>query len=98
MYWYQIVIPIIKEVRQTIHTDANQNASLITADFLAMVYKNEQSLTAYLCRGWARLENDFNLICRWCVIMIKSHMINVHMTRFSLIAYIFDLILLSVYA
>ena len=53
MYWYQIMIPIIKEVRQTIYTDANQNASLITADFLAVVCKNEQSRTAYLCRGWA---------------------------------------------
>ena len=27
-----------------------------------MIYKNEQPRTASLCRGWAMLENDFNLI------------------------------------
>ena len=35
-----------------------KHASLITTDFLAMIYKNEQSSFAYLCRGLTRLEND----------------------------------------
>ena len=26
-----------------------------------MIYKKEQPRTASLCRGWAMLENDFNL-------------------------------------
>ena len=43
---------------------STKNASLIMTDFVAMMYKNEQSRTASLCRGWAMLENDFNLICR----------------------------------
>ena len=46
------------------YTDVNKNASLIISDFLAMIYKNEQPRTAYLCKGLARLENDFNLTCR----------------------------------
>ena len=41
-----------------------KNASLIIIDFLAMIKENEQRRTASLCRGWAMLENDFNLICR----------------------------------
>ena len=41
-----------------------KNASLIITDVLAMIYKNEQPRTASLCRGWAMLENDFNLTCR----------------------------------
>ena len=40
---------------------STKNASLIITDFLAMVYKNEQSRNASLYRGWAMLENDFNL-------------------------------------
>ena len=43
---------------------STKNASLIITDFLAMIYKNEQPRTAILCRGWAMLENDINLICR----------------------------------
>ena len=43
---------------------STKNASLIITNFLAMLYKNEQPRTASLCRGWAMLENDFNLICR----------------------------------
>ena len=43
---------------------STKNTSLIITDFLAMIYKNEQSRTASLCRGWAMLENDFNLIYR----------------------------------
>ena len=43
---------------------STKNASLIITDFLAMIYKNEQPRTASLCRGWAMLENEFNLICR----------------------------------
>ena len=35
-----------------------KHASLITTDFLAMIYKNEQPSFAYLCRGLTRLEND----------------------------------------
>ena len=50
------------------HTDVNKNASLIITEFSAMVYKSEQPRTAYLCRDWARLENGFDLICRWRVI------------------------------
>ena len=56
------------------------NASLIITDFLAMIYKNEQSHTASLCRGWAMLEIDFNLICRSRVIPMTSYRLNVHMT------------------
>ena len=41
-----------------------KNASLIITDVLAMIYKNEQPRTAFLCRGWEMLENDINLICR----------------------------------
>ena len=43
---------------------STKNASLIITDFLAMIKENEQLRTASLCRGWAMLENDFNLICR----------------------------------
>ena len=43
---------------------STKNASLIITDFLAMIYKNEQPPTASLCRGWAMLKNDLNLICR----------------------------------
>ena len=43
---------------------STKNASLIITDFLAMIKENEQRRTASLCRGWAMLENDFNLICR----------------------------------
>ena len=43
---------------------STKNASLIITDFLAMIYKNEQPCTVSVCRGWAMLENDFNLICR----------------------------------
>ena len=43
---------------------STKNASLIITDFSAMIYKNEQPRTASLCKGWAILENDFNLICR----------------------------------
>ena len=34
---------------------------------LTHYHKNEQPRTASLCRGWAMLENDFNLICMWRV-------------------------------
>ena len=57
-----------------------KNASLIIIDFLAMIKENEQRRTASLCRGWAMLENDFNLICRWRVILMTSCRLNVHMT------------------
>ena len=40
------------------------STKLIITDFSAMIYKYEQADTASLCRGWAILENDFNLICR----------------------------------
>ena len=43
---------------------STKNTSLIITDFLAMIYKYEQPRTASLCRGWAMLGNDFNLICR----------------------------------
>ena len=45
---------------------STKNASLIITDFSAMIYKKKQPRrpTASLCRGWAILENDFNLICR----------------------------------
>ena len=43
---------------------STKNASLIITDFLAMIKENEQRRTASLCRDWAMLENDFNLICR----------------------------------
>ena len=43
---------------------STKSASLIITDFLAMIYKNEQPRNASLCRGWAMLDNDFNLICR----------------------------------
>ena len=43
---------------------STKNASLVITDFLAMIYKNEQPRTATLCRGWAMLENDLNLIFR----------------------------------
>ena len=46
-----------------IYTDVNKKR-LTHDDFVVMMYKNEQPITAYLCRGWVRLENDFNLICR----------------------------------
>ena len=51
---------------------STKNASLIITDFLAMIYKNEQPRTASLCRGWAMLDNDFNLICRRPVIHAQS--------------------------
>ena len=41
-----------------------KNASLIITDFLAVIKENEQRRTASLCRGWAMLETDFNLISR----------------------------------
>ena len=50
--------------KDKIYTDVNKNASLIITDFLAMTKENEQRRTASLCRGWAMLENDYNLICR----------------------------------
>ena len=59
---------------------STKNASLIITDFLAIIYKTEQSRTASLCRGYAMLENDFNLICRWPVIPMTSYSLNVHMT------------------
>ena len=43
---------------------STKNASLIITDFLAMIKENEQRRTDSLCRGWAMLENDFNLTCR----------------------------------
>ena len=43
---------------------STKNASLLITDFLAMMYKNEQPRTRYLCRGWAMLVNDFKLKCR----------------------------------
>ena len=43
---------------------STKNASLIITYFLTMIYKTEQPHTASLCRGWAMLENDFNLIRR----------------------------------
>ena len=43
---------------------STKNASLSITDFLAMIKVNEQRRTASLYRGWAMLENDFNLICR----------------------------------
>ena len=59
---------------------STKNASLIITDFLAMIYKNEQPRTASLCRGWAMLENDLNLICKWRVIPMTTYKLNVHMT------------------
>ena len=59
---------------------STKNASLIITDFLAMIKENEQWRTASLCRGWAMLENEFNLICRWRVIPMTSCRLNVHMT------------------
>ena len=59
---------------------STKNASLIITDFLAMVKENGQWRTASLCRGWAVLENDFNLICRWRVIPMTSYRLTVHMT------------------
>ena len=59
---------------------STKNASLIITDFLAMIHKNEQPRTASLCRGWAMLENDFNLICRYRVIPMTSYRLDVHMT------------------
>ena len=58
---------------------STKNASLIITDFLAMIYKNEQPRTASLCRGWAIVEIDFNLICRRRVIPMTSYRLNVHM-------------------
>ena len=58
---------------------STKNASLIITDFLAMIKENEQRLTAYSCRGWTMLENDFNLICRGRVIPMTSYRLNVHM-------------------
>ena len=66
--------------KASIYTDVNLNASLIITDFSAMIYKNEQSRTASLCRGWPILGNDFNLICRRRVIPMTSYRLNVHMT------------------
>ena len=43
---------------------STKNASLIITDFLVVIKENEQRRTSSLCRGWAMLENDFNLICR----------------------------------
>ena len=63
---------------------STKNASLIITAFLAMIYKNEQPSTASLCRGWAMLENDFNLICRLRVIPMTSYWLNVHMTAFCM--------------
>ena len=59
---------------------STKNASLIITDFIAMIYKNKQPRTASLCRGWAMLENDFNLICRWRVFPMTSYRLNVLMT------------------
>ena len=38
--------------------------------FLAMLNKNEQQRTASLCRGWAMLENYFNLIYQVCAVNV----------------------------
>ena len=43
---------------------STKNAPIIITDFLATIYKKEQPRIASLCRGWAILKNDFNLICR----------------------------------
>ena len=43
---------------------STKDASLIITDFLAMICKNEQPRTGYLCRGLAMLKNDFKLKCR----------------------------------
>ena len=59
---------------------STKNASLIITDVLAIIKGNEQWRTASLCRGWAMLENDFYLICRWRVIPMTSYRFNVHMT------------------
>ena len=59
---------------------STKNATLIITDFLAVIKENEQRRTASLCGGWAMLENDFNLICRWRVIPMTSYRLNVHMT------------------
>ena len=56
-----------------------------------MIHKNEQPRTASLCRGWAMLENDVNLIWRWRVIPMTSYRLNVHMTVCASIAYDFNL-------
>ena len=41
-----------------------------------MKYKNEQPTTASLYRGLAMLENDFNLICRWRVIIPRHTLVS----------------------
>ena len=43
-------------VTQRFYSDVNKNASLMFTDL-----SNEQLRTAYLCRGWERLDDDFNL-------------------------------------
>ena len=68
-----------------------KNASLIITDFLAMIFKNEQPRTASLCRGWAMLENDFNLICRRRVISMTSYRFNLHMPAVCIDRYDFNL-------
>ena len=62
-----------------IYNESTKNATLIITDFLVMIYKNEHPCTASLCRGWAMLENDFNLICRWHVILVTPCRLKVHM-------------------
>ena len=55
------------------------NASLIITDFLAMVAKMNSHIQI-IGRGWTRLENDFNMTCRWRVIPMTSNRLNLHMT------------------
>ena len=64
------------------YTDVNKYASgsFIVSDFLATLYKNEQTHTAYLCKCWTRLENDFYLAGRWCVNRMTLYGYNVDMT------------------
>ena len=66
--------------RELGRTDNYTNVSFIITDFLLMIYENEQPRTASLCRDWAMLENDFNVICRWRVIPMTSYRLNGHMT------------------
>ena len=69
------------KIRATNILTSTKKASLIITDFLAMIYKNEQPRTASLWRGWAMLENDFNLICRWRVIPMTPYRLNVYTWR-----------------
>ena len=57
------VVPALSSKIQNILT-LTKNASLLSTDFLAMIYKNEQPRTTFLCRACSMLESDFNLICR----------------------------------